>query len=228
MRRLAALLMFAATPVLAQSSGLEEQLRSKLREVTGQLAQAQADATPLKARAEAAEKARDVLKAQLAKAKPAVAGPSAAERARIAAMAGELAAARTKAAGAETAVASANASAQATAADARRLLAEARAERDAAQQALAAQTAAAQTSGATLAVAEAKNARLYADAKEILERYRRVGFGDVLVSREPFVGKARVRLENDAERLGDRLYQDKFNARADAPKALSAQTSTKP
>jgi len=209
--------LFAATPALAQSGGLEEQLRSKLRDVTGQLAQAQADAAPLKARAGAAEKERDALKAQLARAKPAAAGPSAAERARLAAMTSELAAARAKAAAGETAAVSANASAQATAADAKRLLAQARGERDAAQAALAARTAAAQGSAATLAVAQAKNARLYALGKEILERYRRVGFGDVLVSREPFIGKARVRLENDAERLGDRLYQTKIDERADLP-----------
>jgi len=52
---------------------------------------------------------------------------------------------------------------------------------------------------------EAKNAKMFEVAKEILGRYQNIGVGEVIRAREPFVGAKRVQLENLAQSYEDRL-----------------------
>lgn len=50
-----------------------------------------------------------------------------------------------------------------------------------------------------------RNAELYQIASQILDRYARMGVGEALVRREPFVQAARVDLENRIQDYEDRL-----------------------
>jgi chromosome segregation ATPase len=62
-----------------------------------------------------------------------------------------------------------------------------------------------------LRTCETRNAALFLTAREILERYEKVGLGDVLATREPFVGSKRVQLENLAQDYMDRLLEAKVS-----------------
>ena len=57
---------------------------------------------------------------------------------------------------------------------------------------------------------ETKNAELFRIGSEILRRYERFGLGDVLAAREPFVGIARVKLENQVQDYQDKLLDQKI------------------
>jgi len=80
---------------------------------------------------------------------------------------------------------------------------------------------------------ERKNAELFRIGNEILTRYERMGLGDVLGSREPFVGITRVKLENQVQDYQDKLLDQRIkpgqppSAPAQAPSA-SAQTPSTP
>jgi len=56
---------------------------------------------------------------------------------------------------------------------------------------------------------EARNARLFGVAKEILDRYQRIGLGEVIRAREPFLGAKQVQLENLAQGYEDKLLDQK-------------------
>lgn len=73
----------------------------------------------------------------------------------------------------------------------------------------------------------AKNERLYAVGREILDAYARVGTAKVFVARQPFAAKARVKLENAAQDYGDKLYAERFDPNALAAKAPAAQAQAK-
>ena len=62
-----------------------------------------------------------------------------------------------------------------------------------------------------LAEARAKNAALFKTASEILTRYERYGLGTALAAKEPFVGLARVKLENQVQDYEDKLLDQKSN-----------------
>ena len=83
------------------------------------------------------------------------------------------------------------------------------AERDALKIQLAAMTNAAVT-------CQAKNARLVAFADALLEDYRKVGLGRVLISREPFLGLERVKLENLVQDREDTIRANRCNQRIDS------------
>jgi hypothetical protein len=57
---------------------------------------------------------------------------------------------------------------------------------------------------------ETKNAELFRIGSEILRRYERFGLGDALAAREPFVGIARVKLENQVQDYQDKLLDQKI------------------
>src|SRR5215469_5615918 len=62
----------------------------------------------------------------------------------------------------------------------------------------------------TVADRETKNAELFRIGNEILRRYERFGLGDALLSREPFVGLARVKLENQVQGYQDKLLDQRI------------------
>lgn len=229
MRRFALLFALLATaPAFAQTGSLEDRIRGELRATRTQLDAANAQLAPAQARADAVEKALAALKAKCAAKPVARAGPDAADRARIAALESEVAAARAKTAAGESALAAAQAQVQAQVVQDREALAAMRAERDRAVGAAQAQTAAATQAGAQVDALKAKNLRLVALAREILERYRHVGVGTALAEHEPFLGRARVAIENEAEGLGDRVYENRFDARGTlkpSAKPAAVQTS---
>ena len=225
MRALALLALLLATPAFAQTGSLEDRMRGELRATKTALAAAEAKNAPLEVRAAAAEKERDRLKTELAKAKPAARVTpvaDAADKRRIAALEADVAAANARAAAAGGSVARAAAAVKAQRDADVAALTQMKNERD--QALAAAKTAVDATAGqqGALAAARAKNARLYAIAKDILNRYERVGFGDVLASREPFLGLTRVRLQNEAEKLGDQAYAERVDATQPPPPANPA------
>jgi hypothetical protein len=62
----------------------------------------------------------------------------------------------------------------------------------------------------TVADRETKNAELFRIGNEILKRYERFGLGDALLAREPFVGVARVKLENQVQGYQDKLLDQRI------------------
>jgi len=57
----------------------------------------------------------------------------------------------------------------------------------------------------------AKNAELFRIGSEILERYEKFSLGAQFLAREPFVGRARVELENQIQDYDDKLMDQKDN-----------------
>ena len=208
-------LLLAAPPAFAQTGSLEDRLRGELRATKTQLGSANAQLAPAQARADTAEKTLAALKAKcdarsgVAK----VAGPSADERVRVAALKSELAAARAKTTAGESAQTAAQVQLQTQITQGRQALVAMRTERGQALSAAQAQTAVATQAGAQIEELRARNLRLVALAREILDRYRHVGVGTALAGREPFLGHARVAIENEAEALGDRVYENRSDAR---------------
>ena len=56
---------------------------------------------------------------------------------------------------------------------------------------------------------ETKNVELFKIGSEILSRYANVGFGDVVATREPFIGVKRVELQNLVQDYQDKLLDQK-------------------
>jgi chromosome segregation ATPase len=189
--------LFTATHAGAQT--LEEQLRSQLadtrsqlQDLQGQQAQWQAQKAQLEQERDAARKALDDAKAQLAKRQS---GSSA----DVAELASERAARE---------------QAQAQVQPLQKQLAQATAQAQAQQQHdndLATQLSTTQTQVGTCT---AKNQQLYQIGNEILDAYSHIGFGTVLASREPFAASERVKLENAAQAYGDKLYGQRYDPRA--------------
>jgi chromosome segregation ATPase len=57
----------------------------------------------------------------------------------------------------------------------------------------------------------ARNAELFRLGSEILDRYEKFGLGEQFLAREPFVGRARVELENQVDTYEDQLLAQKDN-----------------
>jgi len=188
-------LLLGASQAFGQATSLENRLREQLRATTTELQTIKDNQAALEARVAAAE--RDAANAKAAK--PAAAPADTARLRAAAADANALAAAR----GSE--LAAANDKLAAMSAD----LAKVRAESERVQQAAAANTATLTRANTAIADCIAKNARLTSVANEILDAYRRIDFGTVLASREPFVGKKRLALEQAAQDYDDRLRSEK-------------------
>ena len=62
----------------------------------------------------------------------------------------------------------------------------------------------------TVADRETKNVELFRIGNEILKRYERFGLGDALLAREPFVGIAKVKLENQVQGYQDKLLDQRI------------------
>jgi chromosome segregation ATPase len=54
-----------------------------------------------------------------------------------------------------------------------------------------------------------RNAELFRIGSEILERYEKFGLGQQFLSREPFIGRARVDLENQVQDFDDQMVAQK-------------------
>ena len=55
---------------------------------------------------------------------------------------------------------------------------------------------------------------MYRVGQEVIAAYENLDMGDVLSSRQPFAAKARVKLETAAQAFGDKLYDQRFDPRA--------------
>jgi hypothetical protein len=73
---------------------------------------------------------------------------------------------------------------------------------------------------------ETKNVELFRIGNEILRRYERFGLGDALLSREPFVGITRVKLENQVQEYQDKLLDQRI--KPGQPVSTPAQPSPSP
>lgn len=196
-------ILLGASQAFGQATSLENRLREQLRATTTELQTVKDNQAALEARVAAAE--RDAAKAQTAKP---VAPPADTARLRAAAAdANAVAAAR----GSELAAAKDKLATMS--AD----LAKARAEAERVQQAAAANAAILTRANTAIGECIAKNDRLAIVANEILDAYRRIDFGTVLASREPFVGKKRLALEQAAQDYDDRLRSEKCALTTVAP-----------
>lgn len=69
----------------------------------------------------------------------------------------------------------------------------------------------------TVADRERKNIALFNTAGEILERYENYALGKSLAAKEPFVGNARVKIENQVQGYRDKILDSRLNAPATKP-----------
>ena len=195
---IASLLCLALTAgVHAQS--LEQQLRaqladarSQLQDLQGQQAQWQAQKAQLEQERDAARKEADAAKAELGR----HAAPPPQDTA-------ALASAR---AAREQAEANVQRLQQAVADSAAREHAQTQRDTD-----LAGRLGEAQNQ---IAACTAKNQQLYSIGSEILDAYSHMRMGTLIAAREPFAAAERVKLDNAAQAYGDRLYQQRYDARA--------------
>lgn len=66
----------------------------------------------------------------------------------------------------------------------------------------------------TIADRERKNIALFNTATEILDRYEGYALGKTLAAKEPFIGNARVKIENQVQGYHDRILDNRLNAPA--------------
>lgn len=64
----------------------------------------------------------------------------------------------------------------------------------------------------TVADRERKNIALFNVSNEILERYENHAFGKSLAAKEPFIGNARVTIENQVQGYQDKIIDNRLNA----------------
>jgi chromosome segregation ATPase len=211
-------LAVAACGGTARAQGLEDQLRSQLVAVTGQLRAAQAQQSDLTARATAAEKDRDALKAQLSKVQAQLAAAkrkaSGVSPAQLKAAQADADQAKSQASTAQTQLTASQAQLQSLTAEVDRM----KAEHDRA-------TASLSTSETSLAACKLKNAQAIAVGKDILAAYSRITVADVLARKEPLTGLKRVRFEQLEQDYGDRLYDSRLDAK---PRKPASQSGAKP
>ena len=69
----------------------------------------------------------------------------------------------------------------------------------------------------TIADRETKNIALFNTASEILDRFEKFALGKAIGAREPFIGKARVTIENLVESYKDRIIDNRISAPAPKP-----------
>ncbi|MBF2808678.1 DNA repair protein [Klebsiella pneumoniae] len=70
---------------------------------------------------------------------------------------------------------------------------------------------------AALAACTVKNQKLYALGKEVLTEYENLGTGSLLKMRQPFATASRVKFDEIAQSYGDRLYENRADARQTTP-----------
>lgn len=194
-------LAIAAVGPAAADQETEAKLREALRTATGQLRGLEDERTGLQARLAVAEKERDALKAQVDAMKAQLAEArkaTAAEAGKVAALetrSGEQASALDRLQGnlgqCRSATERAVGVGKAFEAEGQRLSAELDGESKRAD------------------ACEAKNIQLYRVGREILDAYAGVGLGDVVATREPFLGLKRVELENLVQDYQDKLADSK-------------------
>jgi chromosome segregation ATPase len=199
----AAILGTLLTTTYASAQTLEEQLRSQLadarsqlQDLQGQQAQWQAQKAQLEQERDAARKAADDAKAQLAK-------NQSGSSVDTAALASER---------------SAREQAQAQVQQLQKQVAQADAkehDQEGRDNDLTTQLSTAQ---AQVTACTAKNQQLYSIGNEILDAYSHMGLGTMLASREPFASSERVKLENAAQAYGDKLYEQRYDPRATSVK----------
>ncbi len=66
----------------------------------------------------------------------------------------------------------------------------------------------------TIADRERKNIALFNVSTEILERYENYALGKSLAAKEPFIGNARVKIENQVQGYRDKVIDNRLNAPA--------------
>ncbi len=197
---------------LAASSGDEDRLREQLRSTVLQLRELQDGQAALQAQKTAAEQERDALKAKVGGGGQTAAQARAAKR--NAALAADLKQQLDKA---QADLAQAQEAGRQTQAQldqvkglysqASETLRQTQAERDRLQVSLTG-------ARAVIAAAEAKNTQLTAVAQEILDAYARFSVRRAAMSKEPFTGLERVKLENIAQAYEDKVREARFDPRA--------------
>jgi colicin import membrane protein len=199
-RLLIAIALVTAMPsAFAQQASLESRIRAQLAETRGQLQDLQAQQASWAAEKAQLEKERDAAKAD-------------AEAARAGAKKGPVVSpADTQALAAERQRReSAEASAQKGKADADAAAVALRtAEAERARLAKALDAANGQVDACT-----ARNVAMYRVGQEVISAYEGIDMSDVIASRQPFAAKARVKLETAAQSFGDKLYEQRFDPRA--------------
>ena len=195
-----------AGPAIAQKSDIEERLRTQLRSTTQQLQQLQSQQAQLTAAKTTAETERDAvrkeveqLKARLDKSsKQAQTLQDEQDGIKISARQ-QVAAAQSQLGRARNEFETLQAQARATETQ-RATLAASLAQRD-----------------QELALSTAKNKELYAAGKEILAAYEQFSTGDLLKIRQPLAASARVKFDEHAQALGDKLYDGLYTPGAADP-----------
>lgn len=184
-----------AGPAMAQKSDMEERLRTQLRSSTQQLQQLQSQQAQLTAAKTAAETERDAARKEVEQLK-----------ARLDKASKQAQSLQDEQEGIKT-------SARQQVAAAQSQLGRARNEFETLQvQARATETQRASLASSLaqreeeLALCMAKNKELYAAGKEILAAYEQFSTGDLLKIRQPLAGSARVKFDEHAQTLGDKLY----------------------
>ncbi|MDR3508726.1 MAG: hypothetical protein P4L64_12580 [Caulobacteraceae bacterium] len=204
---------FSAGSVHAQS--LEDRLRGQLTATVAQLRDLQASQATLTAEKDAAERARDGLKAKLTAAEAKL--RAARQAPRPEAPAPDLEKVRgEQLAQDQGTIAAAQAENERLAGELKRLQTD--------HDQLAASLAA-ETQG--LANCRVKNQQAIAVAKDILAAYDHVNTAAMPLRKEPFTGLARVRIQKIEQDFGDRIYDSRLDART-RPPATPADTSPQP
>jgi chromosome segregation ATPase len=205
MKRAAVIGLFLAIGLSAgaHAQTLEQQLRSQLadarsqlQDLQGQQAQWQLEKSKLEQERDGARKEADTAKAQLSKRNSAPAQDTAA-----------LSAERT-----------ARAQAEAEVQRLQKALADANAKAHAQEQQGTDLTTQLSETKAQVATCTARNQQLYQIGNEILDAYSHMSVGRVIASREPFAASERVKLDNAAQAYGDKLYEQRFDPRAEGKK----------
>ncbi|ULH06473.1 DNA repair protein [Alcaligenes faecalis] len=201
-----------ASPAMAQQGTMEDRLRSQLRSTTQQLQQLQSQQAQLTAAKTAAESERDTARKEIEQL-----------RARL-----DKASQQAQALQDEQDSIKTTARQQVSAVHAQ--LGRARTEFDSLQseaRAVETQRAALAANLAQrdqeLAQCTAKNQELYAAGKEILAAYEAFSTGDLLKIRQPLAASSRVKFEEHAQSLGDKLYDGQYVRGATAPAAESPE-----
>ncbi|GLQ45894.1 hypothetical protein GCM10007862_09450 [Dyella lipolytica] len=196
---IASILCLALTSISVQAQSLEEQLRSQLADARSQLqdlqsqqAQWQAQKTQLEQERDAARKELEAAKAELGKNRSLSSQDTAV-----------LSSERTAREQAEAQVQSLQ-----------KVVADANAKEHAQEGHSTDLTTQLNTAQMQVTTCTAKNQQLYKIGNEILDAYSHMTLGSVIASREPFAASERVKLENAAQAYGDRLYEQRYDARA--------------
>lgn len=178
-----------AGPAMAQKSDMEERLRTQLRSSTQQLQQLQSQQAQLTAAKTAAETERDAARKEVEQLKARLDKASKQAQTLQDEQDGIKTSARQRVAAAQSQLGRARNEFETLQEQARASLATSLAQRE-----------------EELALCTAKNKELYAAGKEILAAYEQFSTGDLLKIRQPLASSARVKFDEHAQALGDKLY----------------------